>query len=600
MANSDPIYDVVIVGTGIAGAILAKRLGKNGRSVLLLEAGDPMPNGREAMMERFFLSTLKLPETPYPDNRFAPSAAVEHLFSWPDPARSYLDQSQSKIPFGSTYERRAGGTMWHWMGTCLRFLPQDFKLWGAYKHGVDWPIGYKELGTQVREQSQAGGLSYYDLAENEIGVSASVAHQDPGGKLGMFQPGRDYPNPAIPLSVVDQFFDQGVDGMEFDGQPVRVIPTPAGRNSRPYQNRRACAGNTNCVPICPIEAKYDPTVTLHAAFNYQNVKGEFNAVATKLVRDSGRIVGVEYLKYDRLENRVSPPQIARGRIVVVAANGIETPKLLLLSGLGETNPNIGRHLMDHPFFLRWGLTPKDARIYPYRGPLSTAGLDSLRDGDFRKDRAAFRIEIGNDGWALAAQDPARTLLSLIDQGNKIDPAQSTGKQPSGLYGKELIEKLNDIYTRQCRIGFELEQLPDPKNRVELSKHTDALGIRRPRIFYSVSDYEAHGLARASVLADQIFARLGIEDKTTQTGSPSHAWWEGKKYEFMGAGHIMGTCRMGKSPEDSVVNELQQFHGHNNLFIVGSSVFPTGGTANPTLTIAALAFWAADTIQHELK
>ena len=107
----------------------------------------------------------------------------------------------------------------------------------------------------------------------------------------------------------------------------------------------------------------------------------------------------------------------------------------------------------------------------------------MRGGDFRKKRAAFRIEIGNDGWALPAQDPARTLIESIEGTN----------QRTGLFGRELIDKLNDIYTRQCRIGFELEQLPDWNNRVELSPRRDALGIRRPRIHYSISDYEAQGL-----------------------------------------------------------------------------------------------------------
>jgi glucose dehydrogenase len=584
-------FDVVIVGTGIAGAILAKQLGKYGWTVLLLESGDPIPNGREALMERFFLSTSKLPEAPYPDSPFAPRAAVEHLFTWPDPSRSYLDQSESRIPFGSTYERRAGGTMWHWMGTTLRFLPSDFRLKTTYGRGNDWPISYDELGLKIRGQEDGKNVSYYDMAENEIGVSASVEDQKTVTQDKMFNDDRNYPNPAIPISRVDQFFDEGLKAknLHFDGELVRVVPTPAGRNSQPYRNRRACAGNTNCVPICPIEAKYDPTVTLHAAFNYQNVRAEFNAVATRLVKENGKIVGVEYVKYDRTENRVFPAQIARGKIVVVAANGIETPKLLLLSGLGEQNPNIGRCLIDHPFFLRCGLTPKEKKIYPYRGPLSTAGLDSLRDGGFRKDRAAFRIEIGNDGWALCAQDPAKSLLTLIDGANGSP----------GLYGRELLDKLSDLYSRQCRIGFELEQLPDPANRVELSRFTDALGIRRPKIFYSVSDYEALGLARAAVLADRVFSELGIEDKTDKAGFASYAYWEGKRYEFMGAGHVMGTCRMGKDPKDSVVNELQQSHEHKNLFIVGSSVFPTGATANPSLTIAALAYWAADTIRGEL-
>src|SRR5688572_16127762 len=110
-------YDVIIIGSGIAGAILAKQLGKINHRVLLLEAGAPIPNGREALVERFYLDVFKFPESPYPDSPFAPRAAVAHLANSRDPSKTYLDQSQAKLPFGSTYERRAGGTMWHWMGT---------------------------------------------------------------------------------------------------------------------------------------------------------------------------------------------------------------------------------------------------------------------------------------------------------------------------------------------------------------------------------------------------------------------------------------------------------------------------------------------------
>ncbi len=591
MSKNETVYDVVIVGTGISGAILAKELGGKGYSVLLLEAGVPMPHGREALVENFFLDIRKLPESPFPDNKFAPSANVKDLItpSVRDPSHGYLDQSDATIPFGSTYERRAGGTMWHWMGTSLRFLPNDFRMKDTYGRGTNWPIAYKELAIESRRED---GSSYYDLAEDEIGVSANVADQTIGNpKDGepLYRSSRKYPMPAIPLSTVDQFFKNGVRGMKFDGLDVWHYATPAGRNSRPYKNRRACAGNTNCVPICPIQAKYDPTVTLHAAFNYRGVFAHFQSIATRLLVREGtnEIDSVEFIQYgSSTEKSLSPPQIARGRVVVLAANGIETPKLLLNSGIGNRhfkNGNIGRNLMDHPFYIRWGLAPE--KVYPYRGPLSTGGLDGLRDGAFRKDRSAFRIEIGNDGWRLPKSDPADTLIDLVDK---------------NVFGKDLVLQLNDILTRQVRIGFELEQLPDPNNRVSLSTHKDAAGIPRPKIQYSVSEYESKGFAAAARLTNDLFARLGIDDKSTNRDLVTTKEWQGGKYDFMGAGHIMGTCRMGISSADSVVDRNQRSHDYTNLFIVGSSVFPTGGTANPTLTLAALAFWASDTIDAKLK
>lgn len=615
MNNDTEHYDVVIVGTGIAGAILAKQLGALGHTVLLLEAGVAIPDGRQELLEKFYLDTLKLPESPYPANPNAPAASVQDLFGeLTEPSHGYLDQSEATTPFGSTYERRAGGTMWHWMGTSMRLLPGDFELESRYGHGADWPIRYRDLGIEADHDDQrdatngaaspAGGnskRSYYDLAEDEIGVSANVKDQiteevreiKNGGKTEikveqLYRQDREYPMPAIPLSKVDQFFKAGVWGMKFEDMKVWHFPTPAGRNSRPYKNRRACAGNTNCVPICPIQAKYDPTVTLFAAFNHSNVSARFQSVVTNLKPVGGRIAEVEYVEYDEVHKTRSKQKSVSGTIVVLAANGIETPKLLLLSRKNANkeyfkSEHIGKYLMDHPFYLRWGLAP--TQVFPYRGPLSTSGLDGLRDGEFRRKRAAFRIEIGNDGWRLTNDDPAKTLLDLVEKNN---------------FGPDLVRQLNDIYTRQVRIGFELEQLPDKNNCVDLSSQKDALGIPRPKIMYSLAEYEAAGFAAAARFTQSLFARLGIDDKTHCKGLPTVKDWQGGQYEFMGAGHIMGTCRMGSKESESVVDADLRCHEFKNLYIVGSSVFPTGGTANPTLTIAALAFRAADKIHSSLK
>lgn len=586
---SDTVYDVCVVGGGIAGAIIAAELGSKWK-VLILESGVAIPPSREAMMDRFYTALAKGPTAPYAPNPNAPVPDGGDIFSnqtWKDPSKTkYFDHSESTLPFGSNYERLAGGTMWHWMGTSLRFMPNDFRVKDLYQVGDNWPIGYDEL------------IPFYKAAEEEMGVSANVEHQIHGGIH--FPPDYSYPNPEIPISRSDQFFADGLKAEKFEGYDVTVRPTPAGRNSRPYQNRRVCAGNTNCVPICPIGAKYDATVTLHRAFNTGGVEMLARAVATKVLTNESRheITGVEYVRYED-PSRPSAVQrgVAKARIYVIASNAIETPKLLLMSGFD--NPNLGANLMDHIFYLRWGLAPKP--IFGYRGPQSTAGIESLRDGDFRKRHSSYRIELGNDGWGLATFDPGFTVEDWVD-GPKPGGTNTSGR---GQYGKALIKGLNGAFTRQCRIGFEFEQLPQKTNRVALSSYKDELGIPRPKITYNFSDYEKDAFVVADKLTDQIFTKLGVEPHAggpnNDPNSPARFHHQGKDFNYLGAGHLIGTYRMG-SKEDrdkSVVNSDQQYWGIDNLYLVGSGVFPTCGTANPTLTLAALCFRAAKKIGEEL-
>jgi choline dehydrogenase-like flavoprotein len=130
-------------------------------------------------------------------------------------------------------------------------------------------------------------------------------------------------------------------------------------------------------------------------------------------------------------------------------------------------------------------------------------------------------------------------------------------------------------------------MPDPENRiVPAFDQVDGIGIPRPRIHYHVDDFARQGMAEARRISERIFQNMGASQIQ-----------HGEDYE--GAGHVMGTYRMGDDPHSAVVNAEQRSHDHPNLFLVGSGVFPTIGTANPTLTIAALALRAAATIQQDL-
>lgn len=606
--------DVVIVGTGIAGALIAKVLATAGRTVLMLEAGEELKPNINDYMDTFLRATAKVPESPYPPALQGANGLVDPgtinagrptvlslgpkggFGDWQDPKQSYLIQ-KGPLAFASTYERINGGTVRHWLGTSLRFVPSDFEMKTRFGRFADWPVKYDDLEP------------WYGAAEREIGVSADAAEQ---AYLGItFKPGYAYPMPKIPLSKVDQAVAGGIAGFKiqgygFDKVQWDVTGTPAGRNSQPYQSRRVCAGNTNCIPICPIQAKYDPSVTLADALRTNRVDIMYKTVASQVHLDAnGRVSGIDFIRYDK--DTGTPVERGRvsGKIYVLAGNAIETPRLLLMSK-SERAPGgvangrngkglVGKNLMDHPLYLAWALMPRP--VWGYRGPLATAGIEGARDGAFRSERGAFRVEIGNEGWNFSIQDPDTTTVDFVNGINfsNLNPA----KKP--LFGKDLVAALNDKLPRQFRLGFLVEQEPEESNAVTLSGTVkDHLGLPRPQITYNLSDYTKKGLAMAKVTASAMFAHLGAQEFTTQPNDddPSTFQWppDAKaRIKYFGAGHIVGTYRMGTAAGNSVVNDMQRSWDHDNLYLVGSGTFPTVATANPTLTIAALCLRTADHI-----
>lgn len=606
--------DVVIVGAGVSGALIAKQLGLAGHTVLILESGAPIPTNINGFMERFYTSSAKVPEAPYtpalidqdtqqlanPTALNAPRPTVLTLgaSNWQDPSQSYLIQ-KGPLPFSSTYERIAGGTMRHWLGTSLRFVPNDFQMNSAYGQEVDWPISYDDLE------------KWYGDAEAEIGVSADVFDQQ---YLGIaFPPGYQYPMRRIPPSLVDEAVTAAAPKVTIDGIALTVTNTPAGRNSEAYQERPACQGNTNCIPICPIRAKYDPSVTLNAALQTGNVTIWAHTVATNVNVDAGgNVSSIDYVQYEQPGGPPTKNGTVTARLFVLAAHAIETPKLLLMSkndgrtpnGVANMSGQVGKNLMDHPLYLAWALAKEP--VYGYRGPLSTGGIEDARDGAFRKNRAAYRIEIGNEGWNFAADDPYTTTVDFVMGRN--DGGLNGNNQ--ALFGDELVNTLNSNFTRQFRLGFLVEQSPDQNNYVTLSTtEKDHLGLPRPEIHYDLSDYTKAGFASAYAAAQQIFEAMGAtpftktpdnDPATFMVTVPGETGPQQVPVKFFGAGHVAGTYRMGSDPSTSVVNSDQRSWDHKNLFLVGSGVFPTIATGNPTLTIAALSLRAAGTILADLK
>ncbi len=595
-------FDVVIMGSGIAGGIMAEKLGNAGYQVLVLEAGVDTGKtfeGYNKYMNTFFTALAKIPNSPFPQNPNAPQPLVTDLspITPGQPLTSGYFVQRGPLPFSSTYTRALGGTTLHWLGTCLRMLPEDFDIKTRFGHGLDWPINYDEL------------QPWYEMAEWGIGVSANADEQDGAGDGNPavripFKEGYDFPMEKIPQSYLDNTLHKGLNGMEVllgdKHYPIDVVSTPQGRNGMPrdgYKPQGAvgkenlgqrCEGNSNCVPICPVQAKYTALRTLRDAEKSGNVTVRAQCVAYKLDVDeeTQQISKVHYKQYQSTDSDEHVCKSVSGKIVILAGHAVENAKLLLASKVANSSDMVGRNLMDHPTMLTWGLMPE--AIGAFRGPGSTSGIPSLRGGEFRKDHAAFRIEIGNWGWSWPEGAPIATVPDLIDNKN--------------MFGKQLKQYMGETYPRMFRFGFLVEQLPCVNNRVTIDPaYRDQLGNYRPVIDYNVSDYTRAGMAEAKQVSDQIFQRLGVEQHTQYDESQAgYLIYEGEGYTYNGAGHLVGTHIMGDSPHNSVVNKEQRSWDHPNLYLVGCGNMPTISTSNPTLTMAALTYWAADTVLKQLN
>ncbi len=537
--TQDISVDILIIGSGIAGALAGAKLAQKGLKVAFLESGKRVD--RSDAVETFWNATIKVPESAYPNDPTAPHPLTHRIGDY--------YQQMGPENFKSTYIKVVGGTTWHWLGTTLRNVPADFKMKSLYGHAVDWPFDYAALEP------------FYLAAEQEIGVSG-----DSDDDLGSPRSG-SFPMPMIPQTYLDKYFTKALEGSKY-----QVRSTPQGRNSVTKDDRPECCGNGSCIPVCPVQAKYDATIHLDQAEAAGAVIYE-QTTATRLnLAKDGQIGSVDFRRADGTTGT------AKGKVVVVAAHAIETPRLLLNSaqegaanGIANSSDQVGRNLMDHPSKLSWAETPEP--VWPYRGPLSTSGIENLRDGDFRKNYAAFRIEIGNDGHNWPTGAPLSTAAELISQ---------------GLRGTELDAAIKNKTARHIRLASLVEQSPEASNRVTLDPDKrDANGVPLPRIHYDYSDYTRAGLDAAEKAHNEVFAAL----KATNV---NHA------KDINGSGHVIGTVRMGTDASSAVVDADLRSFNHRNLFLLGSGTFPTSATANPTLTIAALSLRAVNAIAATVK
>lgn len=457
---------------------------------------------------------------------------------------AYRNAGEVALPLDMERVRALGGTSLFWLGNTPRMLAADFRMRSRFGVGEDWPIGYDELEP------------WYGQAEQEIGVAG--ADDNP-----LAEPrSTPYPMPPIPMSYADRVLKRTTDalGIEFHH-------TPQARNSLPYDRRSQCLSCALC-DVCPSGAKatFDRT---HAAPAERTGRVRFVTEATVLrleLDTAGRVARAVWAGRDRVERASEAP------VFVVASGGIETPRLLLLSaerrfpdGLANRSGALGRFLINHPIVQRAGRV--DQPLYPYRVGFESTESFHYYATDTRDETAGFLMNMNNSS------------------GTGGHPHHIAAGLP--LWGDALRDAVREQFGRWFSLSAGVDQLPDPANAVELDPELrDPFGSPVPRVSYRWDAYTRDGLARAAAAQAEILEAAGARE----VGEPAY-WWPG---------HHMGTLRMGERPEQSVVDRDLRCHDVPNLYLCSTGCFVTGGCANPTLTLSALALRLGDHLARRAR
>ena len=524
--------DVAIIGAGVAGALIADHLARQGIGSIVLEAGPRL--FRDEVFARQQETWKQDNSAPYPNTPLAPRSDPS------DPDDNYV-LSTGPYPYRPHYLRGVGGTTWHWQGVSFRYVPSDFELRSRYGVGTDWPLSYGELEAD------------YDQAERELGVSCDDAH-DWGSPRSS-----GYPMQSVAPSYADTKLAEAASKAGFN-----FVPRPGARNSIPYDGRPACHGHHNCSNICPIGAQYSGNIHVERA-EKNGARVMENSLVTAIEIDhSNEITRVRVRREDGSEFTVT------ARIFVAAANALETPRLFLMSaneklpaGIANTSGMVGVNLMDHVASeVRMDVAEP---VFGGRGPLSGFGEPSWRDGEERRRRSGYILAFENVDVVSEVTNEA-----LLE----------------GKLGVELDNAIRERTVRRVILHQIHEHLPDPQNRVSINyEQRDSAGLPKITVRFAIDDYALRGQEEATQRSMTIAETLGATN--TRFVGPYSGF------------HPVGTLAMGADRLTSVTDADGRTHDHPNLFVAGSATFPSSGTANPTLTVAALALRTARAISTQL-
>ncbi|MBV8302130.1 MAG: GMC family oxidoreductase [Candidatus Dormibacteraeota bacterium] len=427
-----------------------------------------------------------------------------------------------------------GGSMVHFAGYAPRFHPSDFATRSRDGVGADWPISYAEL------------KPHYEDMERELPVA---------GQHWPWGDPHSYPHSPHPVSGGAARVWRGAMKAGIDMRVGPVAITNGVMGNRPH-----CIYRGFCLQGCKVDAKASPLVThLPDAIEHgAEIRADCRAVRVE-IDSNGRAAGVVYV-----DRTTGDMRMQRAAAVAVAGYSIETPRLLLHSvstqfpgGLCNNEDQVGRYVMVQGASQVAGRFPDEVRCY--KAPPPEVSSEQFYETDARRGFAR--------GFALQTVSP-------------LPIAWSEHVLAGGHWGDALREYMRD-YNHWFVMGVLCELLPRPGNRVTLADETDAYGVPVARLDYTQCDNDRRNIAFAKDVMHEIWLQAEAQDVLTID-----------RYA-----HLIGGCRMGFSPVDSVCDKNQRTWAVPNLFIADGSVCPTQGSANPALTIMALSARLADHLSH---
>ena len=511
--------DILIIGAGASGAAAAWNLSQSGYKIICLEQG---PNIKKESYS-FDQQNWEL----YQQSKFNINPNIRKLKSdYP------IDDKNSAISIANF--NAVGGSTILYSGHFPRFHPSDFKTKKLDNVGYDWPIDYNDLEY------------YYELNDKKMGVA---------GHEG--DPAYPYiPNllPPIPLGYMGERIAKGFNKLNW-----HWWPSYSGIATKNIKGRKKNSRST-------VDITYWPEAISNGVELKPNC--HVQKITTSM---SGKANGVIYIDANNKK------QIQSASLIIVACNGIGTPRLLLNSankmfpkGLANSSGLVGKNLMLHPL--------------------------GYVEGQFSKFLGSF---VGPQGCCIASQEFYETRKNAeFKRGYTIQVLRGTGPLETALqikkfnklsFGKNFHKQFLKNYGHTIPVSIICEDLPEKSNFIKLDhKNKDSYGTPGVKINYKLSKNSKKMLSDGLNKVKELMKKIGAKS-TIAFGPVRHAGW-----------HLMGTTKMGKSKKDSVVNEFGQTHDIKNLVIVDSSIFVTSAGVNPVSTIQALTLRITDDIKNNPK
>jgi gluconate 2-dehydrogenase alpha chain len=556
-------YDVIVVGAGASGAIVASELAQQGVQVLCLDKGPRYST------EDF---SLKQDEIRY----YARGALVPSMKTDPLTWRETTADGDAALapwadgPLGTANPLHlppslgTGGGSIHWGGACWRFRETEFRMLSTITDRlgkdalpenhtlVDWPISYADLEP------------YYDKAEWELGISgrgSNVVDRPELDENPWEAPrARDYPMPPLRTGTADQEFSDACKRLGY--HPFR---TAAAIASEEFKGRSGCTycGFCHGYP-CHVDAKTSTHVaSLPAGMASGNleIRDFCRVYKVNKAADGSRVTGVSYFDPDGRSVDVEADR------VVLACYALENARLLLASGINR-NGQVGRHLMTHAFGFFMGLTKEPSN--PYMGTL----VASTSIEDF-------------SGELVHEYDPSVLWgAPIISWPGDYQPIEIVHSLPSSAprWGAGFRNWMRDNYNHVWSMYSQTANIPTTETYVDLDPHRkDPWGQPALRMTHGWGEHDERMVEFLLTKKRLIAQEMGLT-----------FWWEETtKPSYHLSTHEVGTHRMGEDPNTSVVDVFGRSHECENLYVIGGGQFPSYHGYNPTETIWAMAYMTVD-------